>query len=762
MARKKPSTPEPAADAESSAPTSEDDASSADDSPAEDDEEGGSEDESDDDEDARAKSRRRRRARARRRRKRRGDERSAAPSEKKRRRRRRPAAAEEPEAVPVPEDDELDELDEDEEYDGPPPFPAKRWSAADRREWRLGLIVATVLIVVFYGATVCHWIGLGDTALLIDEITRFNINSHVNNHTTAIFFGHLFSKLPFGELAFRVNLMSVVAGSASMVLMYLIAYRTLRSLIPALLATASIAVMHSMWWHSTMVENYAFNAVALLSVLLLLLKDEERTDSTYYYYACGVAGLAVVNHVQMGSLSVVVFIYAILQRRKDNYGLVTRWVKMALAFLLGFLPYLLVFLRDVSNSGNFVKTLYWATGGDFQSRMFDFQLAKASRGLVMEFVLQYPTPMLAFMVLGVDYLFEKKWYPKAHIAIAAAFLINTFFFMQFHTWDKFAFLLPSFLIVGYWGVIGIKSVLEKVADKNPWWRRGAFAAMAFCVVFPPFFYHSLPVWAEDKGFWHGRFNNNFTRNSHNCASYIANPNKAGWNDMAEFAELLLSKLPERSVFLDDDGRTYYPLHHYYQQHYKRRPDISFLLLNSWGFENWGTTEDSFVRLARANIGRRPLFLVSLQHPHGAVVNKLGEHGIAPRRYQLDEEHWIYELVKIDSRKDDQGNERLIVTDINVGAHFNTRVPVLKSRFDDDESISVKIDFLPNKSEIEVLFRWYTPDGSTYFESEPFTIPAENTSVWSHLDRTGDRPPGAWRIEAVVAGEVLAEVALTIE
>jgi hypothetical protein len=521
--------------------------------------------------------------------------------------------------------------------------------------------------------------------------------------------------------------------------------------------------MQSMWWHSTIVENYAFNAIALLAVLLLLLKDEESPHSTYYYYACGVAGLAVVNHVQMGSLSVVVFIYAILQRKKDDYGLITRWVKMGLAFLLGFLPYLLVLLRDMDSSGDALKTVYWATGGDFQSRMFDFQLGKASRGLVMEFLIQFPTPMLALSVLGVDYLFEKKWYPKTHIAIAACFVINTFFFMQFHTWDKFAFLLPSFLLVGYWGVLGVKSLLERVGDlKSPWWRRGLLATMVFCVVFPPIFYHSVPLWAQERGFWHGRFNNNFTRNTHNCASYIANPNKAGWDDMSEFAELLLAQLPERAIFLDDDGRTYYPLHHYYQKHYKRRTDVTFLLLNSWGFENWGTTDDGFVRLARANIGRRPMFLVSLQHPHSAVVAKLGEVGIAPRRFQLDDEHWIYELVKIDSREDDEGKERLLVTDINVGSHFNTRVPVLKPAFAADESISVKIDFLANKTPIDVVFRWRTPDGQTYFQSEPFSIPVDNTSVWSHLDREGDRPSGIWEIDTLVGDEVLTNVSFVIQ
>ena len=125
------------------------------------------------------------------------------------------------------------------------------------RTFRVGLLIAAVLVVVFYGSTVSRWIGLGDTALVIDEMVRLEVNSHVNNHTIAIVSGWLFSKLPFGELALRMNLMSVFYGSIAVVLVYVIAYRTVKNVVLALMAAASVAVMHSMWWHSTIVENYA-------------------------------------------------------------------------------------------------------------------------------------------------------------------------------------------------------------------------------------------------------------------------------------------------------------------------------------------------------------------------------------------------------------------------------------------------------------------------------------------------------------------------
>jgi hypothetical protein len=635
-----------------------------------------------------------------------------------------------------------------------PPFVPEPWSPKQRRDFRIGLALAVLLIGAFYGVTMCRWIGLGDTALFVNESKQLIVNSHVNNHRTALLVGYLFSLLPFGEIAFRLNLMSAVVGTAAMVLMYVVCFRVLRRLSWSLLATFSVVVMHSMWWHSTIVENYAFNALGLVGVLLLLLRDEERPDSRYFYAACAVSGLCVFNHVQMGSLSVVLFVYAILQRHKQGYGLLARWLQMAGWYLVGLLPYAAIFARDLLRAADPKQTAYWAIGGDFTSRMFDFDLGKVASGLLLQFLVAFPTPMLAFMLIGFDHVMEKRWHFKANVSILACFVINTFFFMQFHTWDKFAFLLPSFLVMGYFGVIGIRALRERVRGRTPWLDRALLAAVGFCVAFPPYFYRQLPVWGRTPGFWHDRYNNLATFNTHDCARYIADPNKRAWDDMATFGQLLFTHLPPGALFLDDDGRTYYPLHEYYQKYYQRRPDLQILLLNSWGFANWGIGVAEFARMAQQALPTRPVFLVSIGDPHRQVVSKLLDRGIEPRTFRLDATRWVYRLVRADGSDPTVEVEKPVVTGIRTGRGFASGRPLLRSLFVADESVAVQIQFQPTQTLVPVSFVWRAPSGAVAFRSEPFIIPEGATDVWSHLDGEVPRTAGIWTVEALCRGETL--------
>jgi transmembrane protein TMEM260 (protein O-mannosyltransferase) len=647
----------------------------------------------------------------------------------------------------------------------PPAPPPKRaaWDASRtsappperRREFRIGLAIAIVSVAAFYGATMCRWIGLGDTAMLIDDMVRLTLSSHVNNHRIVVVFGHLFSKLPFGELAWRCHLTSVFFGTAAMSTFYVIAYRTVGRLVPALVATFAATVIHSMWWHATIVENYAVNALATCVVLLLLLQDEERPDSKRFYWACVVSGLAVVNHVQMGFLAPTLFVYAIYQRKKQSYGLVARWLKMAGFYLVGLSPFLLVLAIDVAKMPDWHRVIKDATGGDFQKRMFDTSI-NIYRDLFVVLLVQFPSPMLFFSALGVNYVGSTRWYGKTSVALSIGFLVNTIFFMQFQTWDKFAFMLPSLLILAYWAVVGMRAALEWTRERHKAWRGALVAATALCVAMPPAFYAELPYWGRSAGFWFARYNNQFTRNTHDGAAYVANPDKSHWNDVDVYARLLFDALPQGAIYLDDDARVFYPIRDYYQKHLGLRRDLQVMMINSWGFGGWGITDDAFAMLAARVIHQRPIFLVSRMFPEASAVEKLAARGIVARRFPLDDRHWVYRLEILEA-----GAEPLTVLDAEVGEGFHQGGGIARTDFGFGDAIQVRIEIAKNEVPVEIVFEWHDPTGEVYFQSEPFSLPAGNTSVWSSLDRSDRRRRGRWQVDVVAGGEHVGAALFTV-
>ncbi len=615
---------------------------------------------------------------------------------------------------------------------------------------------------IFYYLTACPVIGLGDTALLIDQMVRCTINPHVNNHNLAILFGHIFMILPFDEIAFKANLVSVVFGSLTVISFYMMAHRILKDIILSVSFTLIIMVSYSMWWHATIVENYAISAAFTIWITMSYLMFMRDKNPRWIYLASFFAGLSLYNHVQMGIWIPATGIFILLNHKNLKKKLIGTMIFSTLFFTLGFLPYIITFFAEVAKSGNFDKTLYWALGGDFQKRMFDFHFFRDMRSFFFLIFLQYPSIMLFYIILGVYSLIESKKFRNVGIAIFVAFFINTYFFIQFQTWDKFAFMLPSFLVLGTIALFGFEEAYEKYLKSKKWLYWTVIGVNVIAVIVPIYLYTNIATWAQNpKSSWHSKYNNTYTENTHNCSEYIINPEKSNWRDVDKFAELVFEKLPQNSILIDDDSRTYYPLKLYFQDLYDRRKDINVILINSWGFENWGQTEGGLVGLVKKEIDLRPVFFISDKHPHQKVISQLAKSGIFPKKYNLDEHHWIYKVEKREPRK--EGDlPSLIIKDMFVGQnlHLEGR-EIIRTTFKPDEHVMVKIKFEKNYEEVPIYFKWYNPDGKIVHTATTFVIPPGNTGVHSNLDYKKTMKTGKWKVELIVSGKVAQTVFFTV-
>ena len=241
-------------------------------------------------------------------------------------------------------------------------------------------------------------------------------------------------------------------------------------------------------------------------------------------------------------------------------------------------------------------------------------------------------------------MIARQWRASASLlALLVVFATNTFFFMTYNTWDKFAFLLPSFIILAFVGVFAVRATLRWAARSSA--RSFVVASVVgVSVMTPPYLYAQLSRWGANPGYWNARYNNNYTFNTHDCAVYITNPNKGNYGDIATFADLVFELLPKNAILVDSDSRTYYPLR-YFQVYENARPDIRLRLVNSWGFDDWGLSRQDFSRLLeRVYLNGEELFLVSLAHPFVdflAQENVEGRYEFQP--FELETGRWIYRL-----------------------------------------------------------------------------------------------------------------------
>lgn len=646
-----------------------------------------------------------------------------------------------------------------------------------------GLVL--LVAAVFYGLTVSRVIGSGDTALLVDGIADLTISTHVNNHNLTVVTGWLVSHLP-GSRAFLANFTSTVLGVVAIGLFWRALASVFRSRLTVWVTTLAVVVSHSMWWHSTTAEVYAANAVLVSAALWLLARYQREGDARTVLGLFVVSGFAFFNHVQLGIIGVAAtwlmavrfFVETPREQRSLPAGL--RWFLTCSAwFLVGFLPYLLTFVKDARASGSWQRTLKAATGGDFQTLMFKGTFWDGLRETAYLLWMQFPTPFLACVLAGAYFAWKRWGWRRSLPGLAGMFAVNTHFFMHFNTWDRFAFLLPSFLSLAFVGAFAVDEAVTFVrAPARPvWWRALGAAAVVSIVIVPPWLYANLARWGSDsRSVWYDRYSNRYSWHLYDHASYVTNPDKHDYREFDTFGRALFDKLPPNAIFFDDDSRAYYQLK-YFQRFEKLRPDVDVRVVNSWGFSNWGDSPDAFVLwLERAHGRNLPLFLATTGVPFDGFLRHATEvrrsrvqRGLPPLPefrfvpFTFREGKWVYRLVTASEAGAPilASIASVLPQGLDVGRGFDRGAPELLTEFASGSAVMARFRTVPNAMPYDIVFAWSDASGRVVHRSAPFLVATGNTDVWSYLEPPAPQTPGDWRVAVLVDGREAALAKFTV-
>jgi hypothetical protein len=627
-----------------------------------------------------------------------------------------------------------------------------------------------IVPLLFYYRTSAPGIGSSDTALMMDEMQRLSLSTHANHHNLTLILGRLFLMAPGNEPARLANLVSVFLGTVAIGLLCLVVLRRTGSPLVAACSAAAVMVSHSMWWHSTIVEAYAWNAVFVVAALGLLQSLASAHSDRVLFALFFLAGLALFNHVQMGILVVGAASYLaghllLRRQREEGAGALRVTLRCAAAFLLGFAPYALTFAADVARFGA-RRAAAWALGGDFQSVMARGGAASALSDVLFLVVLQFPSPFLAAVLSGAVLLGRAWRGTAALLALVTIFTLNTVFFAFYNTWDKFAFLLPSFLILGYAGSFGLERAFA--------WAKGrtgpvltVMALVAASLVLPPFVYARLHEWSRYGGPL-ARFRS--PDSPVDSSGYVANPDKSRCTEFEDYVRSLFARLPQGATYIDDDGRAFYPVRYFQEQH-GMRPDVRAELLNYWGFGGWGLSKEQLAALAsEAHASGRPFFLVAIGEPYyGVIAGSPALERLRFRRFPLDGRRTIYRLVPAAEEAALPPEAPLVPTLWTAAAPPPPSATGTATRPADTgprrigprDPVVAVLEFQPNGEPFDVEFRWRHGDDAAPAAIARLSLPFGVRRVWSELELPRPLAGGPWRVDAVVNGAVLATAAFDV-
>jgi 4-amino-4-deoxy-L-arabinose transferase-like glycosyltransferase len=396
-----------------------------------------------------------------------------------------------------------------------------------------GLAVGAVVAVVYLGTlapTVLYYDipGLFDAPMLQAEVAVLGVG-HPTGYPLYIMLTHLFTYLPVGDEAYRVNLASAVYGVAAVLLVYAVGLRFTGRVVAAACGALSLAFCGTFWSEAVIAEVYTLDVVFLAVITLLLLRwraGEPRSDRLLLLVAF-LCGLSLTHHLTSALLvpGALLFVYLVDRDRAKDLRLMLR---AAALFALGLLPYIYLPIRALMNApmnesdpSTLGRFLLLITGGSYAIEPPEGKMACNPSVLATEswwtraqlfgedLAGQFPWLLVAVGLLGIVYLLRTD---RALSMLLGLIFVGSvghvLLYLGYGVEDFYVFMIPAYFVFALSIAAGVASCLRYAGQRSnvsPRWRRYGVVLVGVVALATPLLGARLDYAGQDySGDYRGR------------------------------------------------------------------------------------------------------------------------------------------------------------------------------------------------------------------------------------------------------------------
>jgi Protein of unknown function (DUF2723) len=331
-----------------------------------------------------------------------------------------------------------------------------------------------VLVLILYLRTLAPTVlYLQDPELLDAVMLQMQVSvlgvTHPTGYPTYLMLTHLFTYLPFGDPAYRVNFGSAVYAALAVVAVYAAGLLLSRRVVAAASGALAFGLGTALWSQAVIAEVYTLNALLVsVTIVVLLLWREYRKDR-YLLLSAFLVGLCLTNHLTSGLLlpASLLFVALVDWRRLVDVKLVFGGAGL---FLLGLTPYLYLPIRaamdppmEANNPTDFGRFWYVISGGNLTGSFFSFGPLELPARMI--FYWEHLLDNMPFLVVMVALTGAVVMLLRDHaVGIFLGFL---FFGWLFHAAlndipDIDLYFIPTYLVLTLWAAAGLGTLLAEV------------------------------------------------------------------------------------------------------------------------------------------------------------------------------------------------------------------------------------------------------------------------------------------------------------
>jgi hypothetical protein len=306
---------------------------------------------------------------------------------------------------------------------------------------------------------------------------------HAPGYPLYLLVGKGFSYLPFGDVAYRLNLMSAFFAALTVAVLYRLILRLTRHTLVSFCAALFLAFSYYFWTAAIVAEVYTLHAFLMALILLTLLDWQESKEARHLYRLALLYGLSFGNHTSTSLMAPgLLFFLLTCGYRQILHPRV--FFGMALVFAAGLSVYLYLPWRyraapSFNYAGHYdaygvfhgidqttLDGLWWMLSGrPFKGLMFSHRWSETVREL-KNYAYWLWSNFLAVGivpgVLGGARLFTTRG--RFAVSLLLIYLANLVFFATYRILDTESMYIPTYLIWAVWMGIGGQYILDAITD----------------------------------------------------------------------------------------------------------------------------------------------------------------------------------------------------------------------------------------------------------------------------------------------------------
>ncbi|MFH1404068.1 MAG: DUF2723 domain-containing protein [Candidatus Altiarchaeota archaeon] len=333
------------------------------------------------------------------------------------------------------------------------------------------LIVFTAAMIV-YLATICPTIAAGDSGDLVTAAYTLGI-AHPAGYPLYTLLGKLFTLIPYGSIAFRVNLLSAVAAAGAAAVSCMSVRLLTKDRIAAVGAGLAVAFTHELWNQALIAEAYTLNAF-FMAVFLYLILLWRREKNVNHLYQIGLAyGLGLANHISL-AFFIPFFAYFIVatDRKAIDSKTASRIIALMLVgvSLYAYLP-LRAMMEPAYNWGDpsSIDRFVVHVSGFVHRQLYAYPNVKtdfvkrAADGLGV--VLRQYSFLWIFALVGLNALRKDRRLLEFTLGVSVMDFTYTVF-LNIVSMDITAFEIPTTIIASLWVGVGLSVGMREYLGEN--------------------------------------------------------------------------------------------------------------------------------------------------------------------------------------------------------------------------------------------------------------------------------------------------------